>query len=113
MEALMIALYALLCVVQASVFLYCMYRSLSLGRAYEQRLREKYPDVAQKRRANPLFGVTFPGMPIPWHRTGEAEIEDPMLNRMRNAIFGYFIGACLTVCLPAIAVLIATGAWFQ
>ena len=99
----------LLYVTQGCVFLFCMYRALSLGRAYERRLSEKYPDVAEKRRTVPLYRMTFPGLPIFGYLTGEAELEDASLHRMRRAVYCYLIGACVTVCLPSLAVLMVTG----
>ncbi len=99
----------LLYVTQGGVFLFCMYRALSLGRAYERRLSEKYPDIAEKRRTVPLYRMTFPGLPIYGHLTGEAELEDTLLHRMRRAVYCYFIAAIMTVCLPSVAIWMITG----
>ena len=97
--------YISLHVAQASIFGFCMFRALSLGRAYERELREKYPAIAEKRRADPFYRVIFPGTPVYWHPTGEGELDDASLRRKRKAVFCYFIGAIMIASLPALAVL--------
>lgn len=97
--------YILLCVAQASIFVFCMYLALSLGRAYERELKEKYPAIAEKRRADPFYQVILPGSPVYWHPTGEDELDDASLRRKRKAVLIYFIGAIMIVTLPGFAVM--------
>jgi hypothetical protein len=83
-----------------------MYRALSLGRAYEKELGERYPAVAEKRRAHPFYPMTFPGMAIWGHPTEEAELHDVSLQRKRKAVYCYFVGAGVIVTLPSAAALV-------
>ncbi|MEN6425323.1 MAG: hypothetical protein ABFE13_08165 [Phycisphaerales bacterium] len=97
-----IAGHILLCVVQAIAFVYCMCRALSLGRAYERRLEEKYPVIAAKRRTDPFHRMTFPGMGVRWRLTGEGQLDDPVLHRMRKMVYFHFAGAVLIVWLAGV-----------
>ncbi len=101
--------YILLHVAQASIFGFCMYRALSLGRAYERELTEKCPAVAEKRHADPFYRVTLPGARLYWHPTGEDELDDASLRRKGKAISCYWIGAFMILTLPALAALIVSG----
>ncbi len=102
---MIITCYILLCVAQASLFVFCMYRSLSLGRAYERELGERYPAVAAKRHAHPFYRMTFPGLPVYGRLTEEAELHDVSLHRKRRAVYCYFVAAIITVCVPPLIAL--------
>lgn len=95
-----ITCYILLYVAQASIFVFCMYRCLSLGRAYERELGERYPAVAEKRRAHPFYSMTFPGLPVYGRLMEEAELHDVSLHRKRKGVYYYLVGACITASLP-------------
>jgi hypothetical protein len=99
--------YIALCVVQAGLFVFCLYRCLSLGRAYERELSEKYPAAAAKRHAHPFYFMTFPGMLLPGQMTEDGEPQDASLHRKRMAVYYYFAAAVIIVCVPQ---LLALGA---
>ena len=102
-----IACYILWFVAQAGVVAFCIYRCLSLGRAFERELGQRYPALAQKRRAHPFYRLTLPGMLLPGQLTQEPELhEDVSLRRKREAVYAYFVGACLTIILPQLVVLV-------